>query len=128
MPASARKILLAEDDRFLADMYRTKLLLEGYQVVHAADGKKAISLLDFEPYDAAVLDILMPGASGLEVLTAIRNSPNAHVSRMPVVIVSNIGSDADIRNSLVAGASDYILKPGTTPAEVVRTIAKTLTA
>jgi DNA-binding response OmpR family regulator len=119
-------ILLAEDDRFLANMYKQKLHLEGFRVVHAADGQQAIKLLSSEPFAGALLDILMPKANGFEVLTAIRNSGNKTIAEMPVIIVSNLSQEQHLKQSMVSGANDYLVKPGSTPGEVVRAIKQLL--
>jgi len=119
-------ILLAEDDRFLANMYKQKLHLEGFRVVHAADGQQAIEFLSSEPFAGALLDILMPKANGFEVLTAIRNSENKTIAEMPVVIVSNLSQEQHLNRSMVSGANDYLVKPGSTPGEVVRAIKQLL--
>lgn len=119
-------ILLAEDDRFLANMYKQKLHLEGFRVVHAADGQQAIDFLSSEPLAGALLDILMPKANGFEVLTAIRNSGNKTIAEMPVIIVSNLSQEQHLKQSMVSGANDYLIKPGSTPGEVVRAIKQLL--
>jgi two-component system response regulator AdeR len=119
-------ILLAEDDRFLANMYKQKLHLEGFRVVHAADGQQAIEFLSSEPLAGALLDILMPKANGFEVLTAIRSSGNKNIAEMPVVIVSNLSQEQHLKQSMVSGANDYLVKPGSTPGEVVRAIKQLL--
>ena len=122
------KILLAEDDRFLSQMYKAKMQLEGFHTTCAMDGEEAISLIKgSEQFSMAVLDILMPKANGFEVLYAIRHSPDPHISNMPVLFVSNISDNKYIRDSLVAGANEYLSKPGSTPSEVVQAVKHLLT-
>lgn len=113
-------ILLAEDDEFLAKMYRQKLLLEGYRVLLAKDGEEAVGYIKSEPsLKAVLLDILMPKKNGFEVLANLRASPNHEVASIPVLVVSNLSQDQAIHQSMLAGANDYIIKPGSTPSEVV---------
>jgi CheY-like chemotaxis protein len=95
-------------------------------VVHAADGQQAIEFLSSEPLAGALLDILMPKANGFEVLTAIRSSGNKNIAEMPVVIVSNLSQEQHLKQSMVSGANDYLVKPGSTPGEVVRAIKQLL--
>jgi DNA-binding response OmpR family regulator len=119
-------ILLAEDDRFLANMYKQKLHLEGFRVIHASDGQQAIEYLSVEPIAAALLDIIMPKANGFEVLEAIRQSADRAISGMPVVIVSNLSQEEHLSKSMISGANDYLVKPGSTPGEVVRAVKQLL--
>ncbi len=117
-------ILLAEDDEFLARMYQQKLLLEGYRVVVARDGEQAIAHIAHEPIRAVLLDIIMPKKSGFEVLVALRAYPNHAIASVPVLVVSNLSHDQAIHQSMLAGANDYIIKPGSNPTEVVSLLKK----
>jgi DNA-binding response OmpR family regulator len=113
-----QRILIAEDDEFLAKMYQQKLMLEGYHVIVARDGEQAIEYLSKQPFAAVLLDILMPKKNGFEVLTKLRASTDHEQSKIPVLVVSNLSHDQAIRQSMLTGANDYIVKPGSTPSEV----------
>jgi CheY-like chemotaxis protein len=122
------RILLAEDDRFLAQMYKVKMQLEGFDTTCARDGEEALGLINSsEPFSLAVLDILMPKVNGLEVLYGIRHSPDPRIASMPVLFVSNISDNKHIRSSLVSGANEYLTKPGSTPSEIVQAVKQLLT-
>ena len=79
-----------------------------------------------EPIAAALLDIIMPKANGFEVLEAIRQSADRAISGMPVVIVSNLSQEEHLSKSMISGANDYLVKPGSTPGEVVRAVKQLL--
>lgn len=117
-------VLIAEDDEFLARMYQQKLSLEGYRVIVAQDGQRALEYIESEPLAAILLDIMMPKKNGFEVLTALRASPDRHIAALPVLVVSNLSHDQAIHQSMLTGANDYIIKPGSTPSEVTQILKK----
>ena len=80
--------------------------LRGYQVVAAADGTEALKVLDEQTFDLLILDIMIPGPDGLEVLQAVRRD-----SDVPVVVLSARGREDDKVKALDLGADDYLTKP-----------------
>lgn len=118
------KVLLAEDEPFLSGMYQTKLKLEGFEVVTAADGEEALEKLKQEKFNILLLDIMMPKLNGFEVLKSLREDPNHDLASLPVIILTNLGQKSDIEQGLLLGANDYIVKANLTPAEVVEKIKK----
>jgi len=101
------RILLAEDERDLNRIITQKLKSEGYSVDSCLDGEDAISCLDAASYDGAVLDIMMPGADGFQVLEHIRKNGNT----MPVLFLTARDSIDDRVRGLDSGANDYLVKP-----------------
>ncbi|MDR0898188.1 MAG: response regulator transcription factor [Oscillospiraceae bacterium] len=101
------RILVAEDERDLNDVLVKKLKKEGYAVDACYDGEEALAFLQAAPYDAAVLDIMMPRMSGLEVLAALR----AGGSATPVLFLTARDAIEDRVQGLDAGANDYLVKP-----------------
>jgi two-component system response regulator MprA len=101
-------ILVVDDERAVRDSLRRALELEGYRVELAEDGEEALRRLDLEPApDAVILDVLMPGADGLEVCRTIRGTGNA----VPVLMLT-ARAEIDSRvEGLDAGADDYLPKP-----------------
>jgi two-component system, OmpR family, response regulator MprA len=101
-------ILVVDDERAVRDSLRRALELEGYRVELAEDGEQALRRLDLEPApDAVILDVLMPGADGLEVCRTIRGVGNA----VPVLMLT-ARAEIDSRvEGLDAGADDYLPKP-----------------
>ena len=80
---SKKRILLVEDDEFLAELYSTKLTLEGYEVVHAADGEKAVKIVGEAMPDLILLDVVLPKMDGFEVLRTIKG--HKETKQIPVL-------------------------------------------
>ena len=102
-------LLVADDDEDILTLVQLRLTRSGYEVVVARDGEEALRLARERQPDLAVLDWMMPKASGLEVLRAIRADATTH--DIPVVLLTARASEADIAEGLAAGADDYIAKP-----------------
>lgn len=101
------RILIAEDERDLNEIIRKKLVSEGYSVDTCFDGNEALEFLDAAEYDAVILDIMMPGANGLQVLEQMRENGIA----APVMFLTARDSIEDRVKGLDAGATDYMVKP-----------------
>ena len=106
-------ILIADDEVEIADLIAIHLEKEGYHVVKAADGEEAIRVIQSQPIDLVVLDIMMPKMDGYEVTKQIRTKYH-----MPIIFLSAKTSDFDKVTGLVLGADDYMTKPFT-PIELV---------
>ncbi|OUF47949.1 two-component system sensor kinase [Pluralibacter gergoviae] len=105
--STLKKILLVEDDDDIAALLRLNLQDEGYQIVHETDGGRALQRLESEVWDAAILDIMLPGVDGLTLCRRIRQ-----MSRyLPVIIISARTSEAQRVLGLETGADDYLAKP-----------------
>jgi len=113
----AKKILIIEDDKFLRELIGQKLLKEGYDIVEAVDGEKGIKSIKEEKPDLVLLDLILPGMDGFEVLTKIKE--DAGVAQIPVIILSNLGQKDDIEKGLKMGAKDYLIKAHFTPGEII---------
>ena len=101
------RILIAEDERDLNRLIVKVLEKEGYGVDACFDGKEALYYLENTEYDAAVLDIMMPGMDGLEVLRAVRKKG----LDLPIMFLTARGSISDRVTGLDTGADDYLIKP-----------------
>jgi DNA-binding response OmpR family regulator len=97
---------VADDDPKMIRLVRRNLEQAGYRVVTASDGLAAIALVEAEEPDLLLLDLMMPGMDGCEVLTRLRE-----FTWFPVIILSARGDEADIVRGLEAGADDYVPKP-----------------
>jgi DNA-binding response OmpR family regulator len=118
------KILLVEDDEGVADMYKLKLELEGYQVSIAPDGEEGLRQARDDKPHMIFLDIRLPRMDGMSVLEHLRSDD--HTRHIPVVILSNYGEPPLIEKGLRLGAQEYLLKSQTTPA-IVADRARTYT-
>lgn len=108
--ADERLILIVDDDPSVCRWLGAALGLEGYRVLEAANGYEALSLAESYQPDVILLDIMMPGMSGLEVLDRLRESPAA-AQPAPVIIISALGSDTDQWEGYRHGATCYVPKP-----------------
>ncbi len=113
----AKKILIIEDDKFLRELIGQKLLKEGYDIVEAVDGEKGIKSVKDEKPDLVLLDLILPGIDGFEVLTKIKE--DTEIAQIPVIILSNLGQKDDIEKGLKMGAADYLIKAHFTPGEII---------
>lgn len=104
------RVLVAEDEPHIRRVLVTLLESGGLEVEQAEDGDRAMELLNGDaPYRMALLDIMMPGQTGLEILRNVRTLP--HRSGLPVVILTAKGQDADRELAFRLGASDFVTKP-----------------
>ncbi len=115
------KILLVDDDLFLRDMYATKFIGCGHDIETADGSSSALSLLSAgQVYDVVLLDMIMPGTNGVELLKMINQRfPNQIKSS---IFLTNQGQDEDIREAEEAGAIGYIIKADSIPSEVVKKV------
>lgn len=103
-----RRILLVEDDRFLRKAAEAALRRHGFTVLTASDGEEGLRIAQAEKPDLVLLDLIMPGLQGFEVLKLLK--AEAATSSIPVIVLSNLGQDSDVQGALAAGAVDYLIK------------------
>ena len=106
MSATRRRILVVDDEPQILRALTTSLRGAGYDVVQAATGGEALSVVAVRPPDAVVLDLILPDISGIDVCRQIR----AH-SEIPIVVLSAVGEERTKVDALDAGADDYVTKP-----------------
>lgn len=110
-----KRILIVDDDPMIRGLVQAILEGEGFEVVAADDGPKAIEILDTEPrpinFSLVILDVMMPGMNGLDVLTRMRL--HAHTQKLPVVMLTGEDKAEDIMAGYSVGADYYITKPFT---------------
>ena len=120
MDQSPTTVLVVDDEPDIVDLMRDFLEAAGHTVVSAPDGPAAFTLLDRQPVDCVLLDLMLPGMSGYDILRRLRES-----SDVPVLILSARQEDSDKIRGLGLGADDYIVKSAT-PAEVVARVKAVL--
>ncbi len=103
------RVVVAEDERTLRELLAMNLTAAGFDVRTADNGARALQLVRTTAPDIVVLDIMMPGLDGIEVLDAIRNDSEMRDTK--VVVLSARGTDKDIWNGWAAGADCYLTKP-----------------
>lgn len=103
------RILVVDDEEDILELVKFNLSREGYDVVIAASGEKAIDLARKEPPHLIVLDLMLPGIDGLEVTRLIKNNPETR--QIPIVMLTAKGEEPDVVAGLELGADDYVTKP-----------------
>ena len=116
------KLLIVEDDKFLRDLASQKLSKEHLQVFTAVDGEQGVSVAEQEIPDIILLDILLPGIDGFEVLKRIRANPK--LQKTHVSMLSNFGQREDIERAMAAGADQFMVKANYTLDEIVQEVKK----
>ncbi|MEI6627504.1 MAG: response regulator [bacterium] len=116
------KVLIVEDDVFLADLYKTKFALEGFEVLVAYDGEKGLESIKKNSPDIILLDLILPKIGGFAILETIK--ADNKLKSIPVILLTNLSQKADIEKGLQMGASDYLIKAHFMPSEVVAKIKK----
>jgi len=107
----SKKILLIEDDPFLSSLLKNRFLKEGFEISYASTGDEGVRLLKEGGFDLVLLDLILPGKSGFEVMQEINMDPAA--PKTSILIISNLGQDTDIEKGKELGAVGYLIKART---------------
>ncbi len=116
----SKKILIIEDDKFLRELISRKISDEGFDVAEAVDGEEGVKKVKTEKPDLILLDLILPGIDGFEVLSRAKEDLNS--ASIPVIILSNLGQKEEVEKGLKLGAVDYLIKAHFTPGEIVEKI------
>lgn len=103
-----KKILVAEDDRFLASAYRVKLEKANFEVKVVSDGSEMLQVMETYTPDLIILDLVMPKIDGFAILAELKKKDEW--KNIPVLVASNLGQSEDIVKATKLGANDYIVK------------------
>jgi len=123
--ASTKKyVLVAEDDKFYGNVYKTKLAKEGYDVAVAADGVTALKLARERKPNLILLDLVMPIKDGFETLKELK--ADSSLKDVKVIVLSNLGQDEDIKKAKALGAVDYVVKANVSIQQMMDMIKKYL--
>lgn len=117
-------ILIVEDDKFLRDLAVQKLEKEGIKTFAAMDGEQGIAIATKEIPDVVLLDILLPGIDGFEVLTRIKQDPA--LVKTTVIMLSNFGQREDIDRAKKLGAEQFLIKASYTLDEIIQEVKKVI--
>ncbi len=118
----AKKVLVIEDDKFLANAYRVKLEKEGFEVRIAVDGEEGVNTVsEFSP-DVVLLDLVMPKKDGFTVLEEIKSDKKW--AKLPIIVASNLGQKGDIDKAMKIGAVDYVVKSDEPLSEIIEKLKK----
>ena len=116
-----KKILIVEDDQFLREFYEELLQGEGYSVDAAADGDQGLTKISQGGYDLILLDIMLPKKDGMQILRELRVKPPTEFNG-PIVVLTNLGQDAVIKECFDLGANGYLIKSALNPDQVLAEI------
>ncbi|OGZ17728.1 MAG: hypothetical protein A2Z78_00245 [Candidatus Nealsonbacteria bacterium RBG_13_36_15] len=108
MPNKKPKVLMIEEDRFLRKIYRDKLSRLSFDFLEATNGEEGLNKVIYEKPDVVILDLMLPKKNGFDVLIDIRSNKNTQ--NIPVIILSNLGQESDIKRALDLGATSYLVK------------------
>lgn len=103
------RILVADDDQDILDLVVFKLTQAGYDPVAVGDGVAALAAIEAEVPRLAILDVMMPGLSGMDVLRKVR--ANEETKDLDVILLTARARDSDVDSGFATGASDYVIKP-----------------
>lgn len=117
-----KTVLLVEDERNLLKMYDRKFTLEGFRVLKAENGKKALEIVKTEKPAVILLDIIMPELDGFQVLERLESNPET--KDIPVILLTNLNQETDIARGMNLGAKDFLVKANFAPDEVVEKVKK----
>ena len=119
----ALSVLVVDDDPVILRLLQVNFELEGIDVVTAVDGEEGLKMAQSDRPDLVISDIMMPKVNGLELLAALRSSPDT--ASLPVILLSAKAQVADVQRGLELGADDYVTKPFD-PLELIDRIYKVL--
>lgn len=118
------QLLLVEDDKQLAGMYSKKFKQEGFEVTIATTGSDGIQVAKEGDFDIIVLDLMLPGISGVDVLEILRS--DERTVKTPVIIYTNFGDQYNRERCLTYGADEFVFKVDSTPESLCETIKRVL--
>src|SRR3990167_5260153 len=117
MDPASKKILLVEDEDFIRELYVRQLTKAGFLVKSAVDGQSGLNVLKSETFDLLLLDIMLPGMNGLQLLREFKTQNPS--SPMITILLTNLGQEAVIKEGFELGAQAYLIKASYTPDQVV---------
>lgn len=118
------KVLVVEDDKFLRELITRKLDAENFDVIEAIDGEEGMEKAAVQNPDLVLLDIVLPGIDGFEILKRMKADPN--LSKIPVIMLTNLGQRDDVERGIKMGADDYLIKAHFTPSEIIERVKKVM--
>jgi DNA-binding response OmpR family regulator len=119
-----KKILIIEDDQIVANIYRNKFSIEGYQVEVALDGQSGMEMLNSFRPDAVVLDLMLPKITGVDLMKQIRSKSD--FQQLPVIVFSNTYLTNMVQEAWKAGATKCLSKANCTPKQVIEVLRTTI--
>ncbi len=119
-----KRLLIVEDEEILARILKDRFEDAGWRVTSARDGEVAIEMIKTNKFDLVLLDLILPRKDGFEILHEVRTDDS--FKKLPIIIVSNLGGDEDIKKALELGATDYFVKTEHSISEIIEKLNKLL--
>ena len=120
-----KKILIVEDEKYLRELYVGMLEEEGYSVDSKENGKDGYVAIKKGGYDLVLLDVMLPGIDGLEILKRIKDSPSEKPNKN-IVLLTNLSMDLSISRGIALGVQGYLIKSDLTPGEFTEKVKEYL--
>lgn len=111
--------MIIEDDFYIRGLYKMAFEKKGYQVTEVANGDEALKKIDKEKFAFIVLDLMLPGLPGIEVLKKIKKGHH-----IPVYVLTNLGNEKSLKEVMTEKADGYFLKVDYTPKQLVAAVEK----
>ena len=124
MTDKTARVLVAEDDRLLRTAAVATLRRGGFEVLAAVDGEEAVALARAERPDLILLDLVMPRLDGFAALRCLKDDPATR--EIPVIVLSNLGAESDVRDANEAGAAGFFIKCSLSLGDLVAEVKKAL--
>jgi len=117
-----KKVLVVEDDQFLANAYKLKLSKSDFDVKIAGDGQEALKIMEEFTPEVVLLDLIMPNMDGFETLKAMKALDK--LKSIPVIVASNLGQKEDLDRAMKLGANDFIIKSNVSIEDIIKKVNK----
>jgi len=124
MTIKKQKVLIVEDDNMISSIYKTKFEADGFAAVVAGNGAEGLDIARKEQPDIIMLDVILPQIDGFSVLEELKK--DKLTKDIPVIMLTNLGTDEDKAKGEKMGAVDYFVKTSLTPAQISEKIKKHL--
>lgn len=124
MASQKQKILMIEDNSYIRKIYKNKLTAAGFEFIEAINGDEGLNKVIVIKPDLVLLDLILPRKNGLDVLIEMKK--NKETKDIPVIILSILGQESDVKRGLSLGAQDYLVKSKISLSEVVNKVQKLL--
>src|SRR3990167_3879 len=118
------RILLIEDEEFIRDIYTGEFKKNGFEIDSVGSGKEGFEKLAQNKYDLLLLDIMLPDTNGLEILKQVKQNPATNT--LKVILLTNLGQEAVIKQGFQLGADKYLIKMSYNPDHVVAEVKSVL--
>lgn len=120
--AGLKNVLLVEDETMIRDLYRTVLVRAGYTVAVAGNSHETFAVLQKFKADVVLLDIMLPGMSGIDILQELRTNPIHHCQTNIILLLTNLAQQDFNNDALNSNADGYIIKADILPQDLIKII------